>query len=287
MIKRLKTNFSVLIKYIVSYWSGLSALACVILTFISWEDIGISGSLNKILLLLGIVGLAIVFSIITIYARKEKRIFGDINKGVSLRYGDLMKFGFPKKSSTDRIVVIPVNRCFDLSCEENLIADNSIHGQWINKFINDQRNVEEIHNKICSTLNSLQADFINLAQNDKPLGYLDRYNPGTVVELKGDKNVTFYLWAVAELDEELKANCTEMDYYKAIQGLLNYYDSHGQGVEMYCPIAGDRFIRPIRETTDILHFLLSVLKFSKDKVHGQINIVVYKKMKSDISILEY
>ena len=69
MIKRLKTNFSVLIKYIVSYWSGLSALACVILTFISWEDIGISGSFNKILVLLGIVGLAIIFSTTTIYAR--------------------------------------------------------------------------------------------------------------------------------------------------------------------------------------------------------------------------
>ena len=135
MIKRLKTNFSVLIKYIVSYWSGLSALACVILTFLSWEDIGISGSFNKILVLLGVIGLAIVFSILTIYARKEKRIFGNINKGVFVRYGDLMKFGFPKKSSNKKIVVIPVNRCFDLSCEENLIASNSIHGQWINNFI--------------------------------------------------------------------------------------------------------------------------------------------------------
>ncbi len=287
MIKRLKTNFSVLKKHFVSYWSALSTFVCLILTFISCDELGINGIANKILALLGIGVLAIILSIISIYSRRSKRIFGNSNTGVSLRYGDLMQYGFPKRKQKNCIVVIPVNRCFDLSCEGNLIASTSIHGQWIKHFIDCPQKEEELHNEICDILVSSKSSFIKVNKKDKKLGYLNRYEPGTVVELKSDKNVIFYLWAVSKLDKNLRASCNEIEYYNAVYGLLDYYDSHGQGVKMYCPITGDRFIRPVRKTNDILNYMISTFKFSKDKIHGQVEIVVYEKMKSDISILEY
>lgn len=287
MIKRLKTNFSVLKKKFVSYWSALSTFICFILTFISCDELGINDIADKIWALFGICVLAMILSIITIYIRRSKRIFGNTNTGVSLRYGDLMQYGFPKRNSKKYIVVIPVNRCFDLSCEGNLIASTSIHGQWIKRFIDSPQKEKELHNEICDKLVSSKSSFTKVDKKDKELGYLDRYEPGTIVELKSDKNVIFYLWAVSKLDNNLRASCNEIEYYNAVYGLLDYYDSHGQGVKMYCPITGDRFIRPVRKTSDILNYLISAFKFSKDKIHGQIEIVVYKKMKSDISILEY
>lgn len=124
---------------------------------------------------------------------------------------------------------------------------------------------------------SYKSSFIKINKKDKELWYLSRYDPRTVVELKSNKNVIFYLWAVSKLDKNLRARCNEIEYYNAVYGLLDYYDSLRRGVKMYCPITGDRFIHPVRKTSDILNYMISSSKFSKDKIHEQIEIVVYKK----------
>lgn len=286
MINRIKANCAVLIKYGLAYWSSLSALACVWLSFISWEDMGINRKLHRVMLLLGIVAFSFILSVFTIFLRKRKKIFGDINKGVTLCYGDIIKLGFPKRLSKKRIVVIPVNRCFDLSYEGNLISEKTIHGQWIKRYITSEQKRENIHKEILNKLAQQNAAYIELKKEDKRAGYLKRYDPGTIVELKGLNNINFYLLAVSEFDSNLRANCSESDFYTAIQGLMEYYDINGQGYELYCPIMGDHIMRPTRETNDIISLMLSILKFNRLKIHGKIHIVVYDQMKGNISILE-
>ena len=41
---------------------------------------------------------------------------------------------------------------------------------------------EELHNEICDILVSSKSSFIKVNKKDKKLGYLNRYEPGTVVE---------------------------------------------------------------------------------------------------------
>ena len=89
------------------------------------------------------------------------------------------------------------------------------------------------------------------------------------------------------MDENLIANCSEIEFYNSISKLLSYYDSNGQGADLYCSVMGDKIVKPHRETEEIIDFMISVFKFNKDKIRGNINLVVYEKFKSSISILNY
>lgn len=287
MIDRIKANTTALIKYSLAYWSSLSAFACVLLAFISWDDIGVSGKVNRLLILLCIFVVSTISAACTVFLRKRNKIFGDINKGLNLCYGDIMKIGFPKKNSKKRIVVIPVNRCFDLSCDGNLVTRKSIHGQWIEKFILSHEQRDNVHKHIQDALEQRRIPFEMLEPCNKKGGYLHRYRPGTIVEIDGDNNVTYYLLALSKFDEDLKAHCSETEFYETLHGLVEYYDAHGQGEDLYCPVMGDHITRPIRNTSDVISFMVSFFRFNQKNIHGKIHMVVYNKMKSQISILDY
>ena len=287
IINRIKNNGIVVFKYFLSIWGVISALASLTLAFISWDDIGITKLTHKILILIGIAIVALIIAIIAVFVKRKESIFGDMDKGLLIEYGDIIKLGFDNCGKSKKIIVIPVNRCFDLSCENNLIAETSIHGQWISKYITSETNRSDVHLKIESALVGQNAKFTALDQSNKKYGYLKRYDPGTIVELKETNGITFYLWGISEFDSDLKANCSEIDYFKALQQLIEYYDSHGQCVDLYCPVFGDHIIRPTRPTEDILHFMISAFKINKPKIHGNVHIVVFNKKKADVSILKH
>ena len=50
---------------------------------------------------------------------------------VIIIYGDILKIAFPKKDRGKKIVVIPVNTCFDTVVGQGLVSQNTIHGKWI------------------------------------------------------------------------------------------------------------------------------------------------------------
>ena len=233
------------------------------------------------------LGIAVIVSIISILLRRKKKLFGNMNHGLTISYGDLMKVAFGKKKEQKKIVVIHVNRCFDLSCEDNLIRESSIHGQFIDKYINNEDEKKKLHNYIETNLKNRNINFETLSKKDKKLGYLKRYPEGTVVELEGDNNVVFYLLALSKLDDNLIANCTELEFYNSLSSLLSYYDSNGQGADLYCTVMGDKIVKPHKETEEIIDFMISVFKFNKNKIRGNINLIVYEKLKSTISILNY
>ena len=287
IIKLIKTNITTLLKYMTIYLSSFTTFACVWLSFISWDDMEIDSKFIRIIILLVIIVLAFIAAIFTVVVKKTKKVFGDTNKGLTLCYGDIIKLGFPKRKTTKHIIVIPVNRCFDLSCENNLISEKSIHGQWINKYITSKKTITELHQKIEHILANQKVGYIELDAADKKCGYLKRYEPGTIVELKETNGVIFYLWGVSELDSDLKANCTDIDYFKGLQNLIEYYDAHGQCLDLYCPVFGDHIIRPTKSTDNMLHFMISLFKINEPKIHGNIHIVVYKHKKKEISIFDY
>lgn len=287
MINCIKNNISVLLKYFVGYYATFFSVLEVITFFMPFEEMGIINKKSKIIIFCISLGIAVVLSIMSILLRRKKKLFGNINHGLTISYGDLMKIAFNKKKGQKKIVVIHVNRCFDLSCEDNLIRESSIHGQFIDKYINNEDEKEKLHNYIESDLKNRNIKFETLSRRDKKLGYLKRYPEGTVVEIKGENNVVFYLLALSKLDDNLIANCTELEFYNSLSKLLVYYDSYGQGADLYCAVMGDKIVKPHIETKEIIDFMISVFKFNNNAIRGNINLVVYEGLKSTISILDY
>lgn len=287
MINRIKNNFKILKKCFLGYCATIFPLLEVVTIFIPLEDFGINSRRAKILLFILLLCIGIAFSVISILLRRNKQVFGDTNNGCTICYGNLMKIAFDNKEKKEKIIVIHVNRCFDLSCENNLIRENSIHGQFLKKYIHDENERNELHNYIENDLTNRNIEFETLSKKDKKSGYLKRYPAGTVVEVKGENNVVFYLLALSKLDNNLIANCTELEFYNSLSKLLVYYDSYGQGADLYCAVMGDKIVKPHRETKETIDFMISVFKFNNNEIRGNINLVIYEGLKSTISILDY
>lgn len=282
MINWMKCNLSVLWKYFLAYCSAIFALLEIVSIFLSIDDCGVNTKTKKIILFVICILIAIIVSFINVAVRNKKQIFGDINRGLILKYGDVIKLGFSKKSKEGKIIVIPVNRCFDLSCESNLINPTSIHGKWIKAYIQTEDERIALKHKIEIALKNVASQYIQ----NKTIGNRVRCSPGTVVEIQGDNNVTFYLLAFSYLDEELKAQSSEIDFYNTLSGLIDYYNTHDNSKELFCPVMGDHIVNPVRDTESCLDFMISVFKFKKSCIRGKINIVVYNELKSKISILD-
>ena len=282
MLNWFRCNFPVLKKYFLAYCSAIFALLEIVCIFVSLDDCGINTKTKKVVLLCICLLASIIISIISVAVRNKNQLFGDINRGLTIKYGDVIKLGFSNKTKDGIIVVIPVNRCFDLSCENNLINPTSIHGQWIKKYIANEKDRETINNIINTELQNCDSQIVA----NKVVGNNHRYSPGTVVELQGENNVTFYLLAFPYLDNELKAQSSEIEFYNTISGLIDYYNTHENHKELFCPIMGDHIVNPHRDTESCLDFMISVFKFKKSCIRGKINIVVYNKLKSTISILD-
>lgn len=282
MINWMKCNLSVLWKYFLAYCSAIFALLEIVSIFLSIDDCGVNTKTKKIILFVVCILIAIIVSFINVAVRNKKQIFGDINRGLILKYGDVIKLGFSKKSKEGKIIVIPVNRCFDLSCESNLINPTSIHGKWIKAYIQTEDERIALKHKIEIALKNVASQYIQ----NKTIGNRVRCSPGTVVEIQGDNNVTFYLLAFSYLDEELKAQSSEIDFYNTLSGLIDYYNTHDNSKELFCPVMGDHIVNPVRDTESCLDFMISVFKFKKSCIRGKINIVVYNELKSKISILD-
>lgn len=283
MKKWIKCNFSALAKYFFLYCSAIFAFLQIVLIFVTFEDVGIDTKSKKLLVFILCITLPVIISCVIIIFKNQKQIFGDINRGLTVRYDDIIKIAFDDTNLEERIVVIPVNRCFDLSCENNLINPNSIHGKWIKEYIFTDKQRDTVSSEIFSVLND---DYKTLSTIEKGYGGLKRYPAGTIAEIKGKHNVTFYLLALSKLDHNLRAQCNELEYYNAVMGLIEYYDTHGNGKELFCPIMGDHIVNPQRDTKSVIEFMISIFKFSKRKIRGRIHLIVYNKMKSEISILD-
>ena len=61
---------------------------------------------------------------------------------------------------------------------------------------------------------------------------------------------------------------------KAIGGLIDYYDSKGQGYEIYIPLMGTGLSRAFLSNQESYDLIKNALLSSKEKLQGKIHIVI-------------
>lgn len=289
----LKKNVSSIVNTAFAIAGTIFTLLSIFLSFITWEELGITAVFIKLSIFLAVIVVALVGGILWICVLKRKStLWDDGDSKVNVCYADIMKKGFPKKKKDNKIIVIPVNTCFDTIVDDDLslynkplVSSRTVHGSWINHMIENGFQVEEIDEAIKSYFLLKGIEPVKeLTPAEKGRGKKECYENGTIAIVKGNNNVEFFLLALSEFDENNKAQGSKEIVIKSLKSLLEFYDSNGQGYPMYITLMGTGRSRAGLTHYDSLQIIKSVCLLYKERIHGTINIVIYGKDKDKVTI---
>ena len=287
MLVRIKNN----LKFIFTRFTLITSMVLGLISgtqmFISWESIGVDDTKYKIVILLTIFAICGISSLVWgLFLSNKKTIYSKDEVEIEVRYGDLMKIAFPKKKKDERIVVIAVNRCFDMIVSQDLIREHTVHGQFLKRYVHDDTEQFALETAIKKSLNEVDYEFINLDRNDKRYGNLDRYPLGSIARVNGNNGVTFFLLALTEFDKDCKAQCDKHQYVEALLKMFEYYDAHRQGMDLYLYPMGTVMARTGLNKKEALEAITVLTKLSKEHLKAKTTIVVDKRCKNEISITD-
>lgn len=273
MVDKIKSNCKAILKCYVKLLASISSFLGFIAVFYNIED-KLSSPIYKIGgIMLILVVLLIISILLTLFKGKTVIKCGD--KEFIVKYGDIFK-------DKSHIKVIGVNCCFDTVVNGTLISKNTLHGKFINKYF--ENNIQELDMKISDSL--LSNGYKSNVITTKKEGKKDRFEFGSIAEIKCG-NVTYYLLALTEFDDNLNAHCTTKDYCVAINSLMDYYDRHSQGEEISIPLIGSgNMSRLNKPKMFVLKTLIELIKMNDDKLKDKLNIIVNDSDKDKISIAE-
>lgn len=280
--KRLWNNKDFIFKSAKNFATGVFSVIGIIATFTPIE--------NKldlpydILVIISILVVAFIYSIIHLVTTNYVEIH-TTNKGnkIVVKYGNVLNC---KSKNNDQIIAIPVNRCFDVIADDELIAKRTIHGQFIDMLIPNHYSAQQLNSFIQEYLFSKYSDKIELSKEEKYKGNLTRYKEGSIAEIKHN-NTTYYLLGLSAFDSDLHAQTTFEEYMTAIDTLINYYIVHSQNRPIYIPLIGTGASNVNKNQNDILDYMISLLKLYQEKLNGNVYIVVDERQKTTISITNF
>ena len=198
------------------------------------------------------------------------------DKSVTLKYGDIFE-------GRGGIRVIAVNRCFDTTVDDEIIARSSLHGQFIIRYFGNSEN--KLRDMIFKALENVDFDDVGEV---KPHGNHKRYPVGTIVPIRVADGTIYYLLALTEMNCDCKTHCTPEDYFKALCALIDYCNQHANGRWVEIPLIGSSELSRMAATKqDKLTAMLSVLMLKSREIACDISIVVGKRDRHNVSINRY
>ena len=291
----LRRNVETIIKTTLAVAGGLFSILSILLSFITWEEVGIVGASKKIVIFLIILLCALVIGILTILLFKRNNLIWENGDGkINICYLDIMKLAFDKKNRSKKIVVIPVNTSFDTIVDENLslydkplVSPTTVHGMWIKNMVKQGFSIQDIDSAIDKYISLRNIEPVKiLTPQEKKRGKLKCYENGTIVIIDGNNNIEFFLLALSEFDENNKAQTSKEEVIKCIKKLLDVYDTNGQGYEIFVTLMGTGRSWAGLTHCDSLQIIKSVLSLYGEKIHGTINVVIYPKDRDKVSIFD-
>ena len=107
---------------------------------------------------------------------------------------------------------------------------------------------------------------------------------GTVAMVRGNNSSTFLLLAISEYDKNNIAHTSVEDLELCIKSLVDFYDQHGQGHRLAIPLMGTNLSRAGLSHDDSLRVITSLFQLYGDKIHGEIDVVIYKGDKDKVTL---
>lgn len=287
-------NFKLILKVFGSLSTSIFGALGILLSFITFEEMGITQVYCKLLIFLSIiVSSFILSSVLVVFVFKKNKIWSKGKNKVYANYGDLLKYGFKIKEKNRKIIVIPVNDAFDTIVETGgegvskpLVTPNSIHGLWITKICKQlEISPEELDARIQKNLELQQVKPEKIiSREEKTRGNLKSYPTGTVAVIDGNNNTTFYLLVISEFNANNNAQSSKKIIIKATDDLIEFYDKNGQAYPIFIPLMGTGNSRANISHTQSLRIIKTCILNSEEKINGSMNIVVFNKEKDKVSI---
>lgn len=254
----------------------------VILTFWSWEQIGITNGCYKAMILFGVIPLSALLALVILRFTNKLIVLERGNAAIILRYGDLHSIAFPKKKNQKRIVLISMNTHYDTIVNNRVVSETSVHGQWISWMKAEGIEPDELNRRI-----KLAAAEQNIfpVRTEKKEGNTEAYPKGTIIEIE-HKNTRYFLLALSEFDDNLNAQTDRDQIIDVVKGICDYYDKHGCGQPMFTPLIGTGLSRANISEHDSIMIMKSLFQLYSDKIHNELNIVINKKYRNRISLFD-
>lgn len=291
IFKILKQN----LRYAFTLWlkliGGFATVVTILSVFVTWKDFHVQNSYMKLVCLIAILFLLLITAIGYSCNPYRKRVVCRSMSGtIVVRYADLLKEGFDLRHKQEKLYVIPVNSSFDTVVDEEislcgkpLISPNTLHGKWIKKMGENQKDSRYIDDAICDCLSNQKKIPCKTLQ-DREYGKKEVYDLGTVAVVKGVGKNTFLLLAVTDLDEKNNAHVSIENLGKAIKSLIDFYDEHGQGYELVVPLMGTNFSRIGLAHEDSLKIISAMFQIFRNKIHGDVSIVIHRADMDKVTI---
>lgn len=289
MLLRIKNNAKYIFARFTIIASMIFGLISIVQMFVDWNILGIKNDDTKskiIVLCLILAGCIVVALVWGTFFFNSRNILLEDEVHIVVKYGDLLKIAFPKKYRGEKIVVIAVNRCFDTIVDQNLIKNDSMHGQFLKLYAVDDSRRQNLDDAIDTSLREFGISYETINRSDKRYGKLKRYPLGSVARINGENGITFFLLALTSFDLDCVAHCNKHEYVECILKLFEYYDAHGQGRELYLYPMGTKMARTGLSKKEALEATVTLTKISKEYLKTRTTIVVDKRNKNEISIMD-
>lgn len=280
----IKTNLSFVKDKFCLIAGSLFGILSGVLSFFNWDEMGITSRCQRVFILGAIILVAAIASIGWLCGKNKNVLWEQGEKCIRAIYADLFKIAAKKKH--EKIVVIPANTTYDTIVGDGVVSPGSVHGRWINKFCAAGHTVNEIDEMIRNDFSVRNVNPCCIQDvNEKPKGKREMYPMGTVAVVNDDQT-HYYLLALSHFDQNLNAHCSKEELLGVITSLIDFYDKNGQGLPIYIPLMGSGISRTGVSPDESLQIISDLLKLNRNKVHGEANVVVYSKMKNQVSIFD-
>lgn len=294
ILKKLKVNRKYIEKETINFVAFTYTILGFISTFFSLDNIipdnlsFIKRFLISIVILMVIFFICFVIAIRKFYSKQRNcfQIFKANQNTVYVQYGDIFDENLIKQDR--RKIVIPVNRCFDIEVDDDLISTTTLHGQAVKHVCKKKKiSSEELYDKLLDDLIGYQKlEFIKVDSSLKRKGKRKRFDVGTVAEI-GDGEDDYLFLALTTFDEKLSAHVSVEEYVVAIQKLIEYCGARSQGYPIIIPVvAGSNLSRLGIDEKDLLRYLVASLKINKNLITSDIYIIVKQEKIDLISITD-
>lgn len=252
------------------YYSVFLTISSFVLPYIDYY------SRVKFILLTAITTYFLVWQ----YNKRKSSINLKINNtDFEIKFGDI----FEEKEC---LKVIPFNEYFDTHVGDGIISKYTLNGKFINKYYKD--NISELDKEILNSLKE-QNCIPKTKFEERVLDKKDVYELGTIACVDNQ----YLLSCLTHFDENNNAHIGIEEYISFLGNFWNEIYKLYNGANVTLPILGDGITRfkifgceTHVDSQKLIEMIIWTYKLSNIKLNSKITIIIHKKNKNNINLLD-